>query len=468
VAAVFGGLAWYHPAQSGAQAVLPGVPVLSARRLPAAVVGLVADTRLAQRLEILLRQGQFSQARACMEVFAGPTLVYANHPDDSLLPASNVKLLTARAVLERLGPSATLRTEVRASAPIKAGRIDGSLYVVGGGDPLLATADYRSTQKDDFTFSREPVTRLENLADRVAASGVREVTGGVVGDDSRYDDQRSVRSWKPTYLTDGEVGAVGALVVNGGFVGYEHHPLPAPAPAASAAAALSAELAQRGVRVDGPASSGPTPAGAVVLASVDSLPVATIVGEMLRESDNLAAEMLTKELGFRFGGAGSWSAGLRVIRDTLAADGLDVSGLRLVDGSGLDRGDRATCTLLAATLTLGGNIGEAINEGLPVAAKEGTLVRRFQGHPAAGRLRAKTGSLTGVAALSGYMYPAPVDDTDNPQPNPPPAGPGRVTFALLVNGVGGEAAGRALESRVAAVLAAYPETPVETSFGPGT
>jgi len=449
--------------------VTPATAVVSARRLPAALGGLVADRRLTQRLTALLADPALASTQDCLEVRVGGAPMFSRAAGSTLTPASNLKLLTALAVLTRIGPQARLVTSVVAPrAPVK-GVIDGPLYLVGGGDPLLATAAYRPTQTE-WTASREPVTRLEDLADKVKAAGVTSVAG-VVGDDSRYDAQRTVPTWKASYVSSGEIGPVGALEVNGGFTLSARRKAAAADPATSAAAELTTLLRARGVAVGSGPSVGSAPPGSVPIAVQESLPVGEIVGVMLRESDNLAAEMLTKELGKRFGGAGSWAAGVKVINDTLQGAHVPTDGLVLVDGSGLDRGDRASCHTLVSATSDSGAVDGLLAAALPRAGSCGTLVKRFVGQAAAGRVRAKTGSLTGVAALTGYVdrtppVPAP--------PCPPPAaltatgGPSTLTFSLLANNVGSDAAGAAIEDRVAAVLVTYPEVPPLAPLGPGS
>jgi D-alanyl-D-alanine carboxypeptidase/D-alanyl-D-alanine-endopeptidase (penicillin-binding protein 4) len=386
-------------------------------------------------------------ASSCMEVTVGGHVVYQHQAATGLLPASNLKLLTALAALRRLGPAARLSTTAR-FAPPRGGVVDGPLWLVGGGDPLLVSAGFRATERE-FTWAKEPGTALEALADKVKAMGVNTITGGVMGDDSRYDSERALPTWKPSYLSDGEIGAVGALVVNGGFVSFGLH-VPTPAPATEAAATFTSLLAERGIRVFGHAGHGSVAPGATGAVSIESLPLSDIVGVMLRESDNLSAELLTKELGYRYGGAGTWAAGTKVIVDTLRAAGLPMAGVTLHDGSGLDRGDRATCAVLIATLGAGGaNLAGA----LPLAAKEGSLAQRLIGHPSAGRLRAKTGSLEGVAALTGTLVPSH---------SPAPA----LDFALLVNNIPSDAFGRLFEDMVADVLAAYPGNATVAGLGP--
>ena len=426
------------------------VPVLSARRVPAYLSRTVADTRLRAQLDAALADPALGggRDRSCLVVRHGVRSVLQRRADERLIPASNMKVLTAIAVIDRLGPDDRLLTEVRAGAPVGAGGVvDGPLWMVGGGDPLLATADYAAS------FENQPQLRtsLETLADAVVAAGVRVVNGAVVGDETRYDTQRYIPTWKPGYITDAESGPASALVVNDGFAQFTPRRVPAPEPDAHAAGTLAALLQARGVTVAGGATEGEAPAGTAVVATVSSPPVRDLVGQMLRESDNLTAELLVKELGRRFAGAGTTAAGLGVVRQSLETAGLPVAEMATVDGSGLDRSDRASCGLLMAALDADGPDGP-VATGLPVAARDGTLAKRFGGNPAAGRLRAKTGSLAGVMGLTGY-----VDAADGGVP---------LSFALLVNELPRDALGRGLQEHVGAILARYPEAPAPEALAP--
>jgi D-alanyl-D-alanine carboxypeptidase/D-alanyl-D-alanine-endopeptidase (penicillin-binding protein 4) len=293
------------------------------------------------------------------------------------------------------------------------------------------------------------VSRLEDLADRIVAAGVRQVRGRVLGDERRYDTARYVPTWSPAYVEQGQSGPLSALTVNGGFTRLRPTPVAASAPAADAAARLAVLLAQRGVRVGG-FGEGVAPASAVPITSLESLTMREIVTEMLHESDNTTAELLTKELGFRFGGGGSTASGVAVLRAMAGTLGRGFADdLVLRDGSGLDRSNRATCGALTALL--GTRAGRsALATSLPVAARSGTLAGRFGGTPAAGRLAAKTGSLDGVVALSGYATDARNDD---------------LAFTILVNGER-DAAARLLVDRVGVVLVGYPRGPAPEELGP--
>ena len=292
-------------------------------------------------------------------------------------------------------------------------------------------------------------TPMEALADKVVAAGVRRV-GRVVGDDSRYDGQRSIPTWLPRYLTNFEISPLSALTVNKGFLTFEPPTVVTPSQATHAATVLADLLKARGVAVDGPPAEGVAPAATVTVTSIESPPLTEVVGETLQHSDNLAAEMLVKELGNRFGGAGSTAAGLEVVRRHLSETGLPADELTAADGSGLDRSDRVTCDLLQKLLLSSGE-GGALDKALPVAGGTGTLHRRFVNTPAAGRIRAKTGSLEGVAALSGWA--STQDGT-------------AMAFSMLANGLPTMSAGTVLQDRVAAAVASYPQAPPPAELAP--
>jgi D-alanyl-D-alanine carboxypeptidase/D-alanyl-D-alanine-endopeptidase (penicillin-binding protein 4) len=253
------------------------------------------------------------------------------------------------------------------------------------------------------------------------------------------------------YITENEIGPVGALVVNDNFAQFRpKKTIATPDPSRHGAVVLTDLLRGRGVIVPD-ASSGAAPAEAGAVASVDSPPLPEIVGEMLRESDNMTAEVLTKELGRRFGSAGTWAEGTRVIRETVAEAGLPAEGYAAVDGSGLDVSDRLSCALLMHALDLAGPTGP-VADGLAVAGRTGTLALRFKGNPAEGRLRAKTGTLNNVVGLVGFV--AAADDRT-------------LEFALLANDLPDKTeSGRVLQERVGGILAQYPQAPPADALAP--
>jgi D-alanyl-D-alanine carboxypeptidase/D-alanyl-D-alanine-endopeptidase (penicillin-binding protein 4) len=464
VAALAGALVVRQPGPSSSVASAATGPapfrlqtaVLSVRRLPDLITRTVGLLRLGPALTAALADPRLGAAtqQSCLVVQQGPTVLYSLRPTLPLIPASNLKLFMATAALDRLGASARLTTDVKADHGPAGGTIAGNLYLVGGGDPLLRTADYVASLR----YRELIYNHLDGLAAQVRASGVTHVTGGVIGDESRYDTQRYVPTWKPSYAATGEVGPLSALEVNDGFGLFRPNDVAAAQPAVQAATELVTALRAHGVAVDGPPGQGVTPPAATAITSFPSLPLADTIAEVLRQSDNTGAELITKELGRRFGGGPTTAAGVKVIRADLQAAGLPVGQLAAADGSGLDRNDRATCQLIMAALVRGGPEGP-LSKGLSVAAQTGTLEKRMAGTPAAGRLRGKTGSLSGVSALSGF-----VDSV--PSVSPGAAEPPPVAFTLVINGQPSQAIGEGLEDRIGVLLAQYPQAPPADQLAP--
>ncbi len=418
-------------------------PVLTPRRVPGLLAQPVGTARLVQALDEIATT---TPDRACLVVTEGGRVLYDRQSDRSLVPASGMKLLTAVAVLARIDPDERLRTSVVATQSPAGGVVDGDLWLVGGGDPVLGTAPWAAS------LFRQPAlfTPLEELADGVVAAGVTEVRGRVVGDESRYDRVRYVESWPERYAADGEIGPMSALAVNDGFAEWEAADVAFEDPATGAAAVLTDLLRERGVVVGADAGAGPSPDGAPVVAGIDSPPVADLVGQMLRESDNGTAELLLKELGLRVEGEGSTAAGRTVVADALGSLGLPTAGLAVVDGSGLDPTNQVSCQLLHGVLeaTIDGG---PVDRGLSVAGASGTLARRFLDTPAQGQLRGKTGSLRGVASLSGFVSAQ---------------GGTELTFASIFNGLDRSDDGGPLQDSLARALVRYPDLPTLAEIGP--
>ncbi|MDQ6726934.1 MAG: D-alanyl-D-alanine carboxypeptidase/D-alanyl-D-alanine-endopeptidase [Actinomycetota bacterium] len=436
------------PASASAPAVTLGTPVFSLRRVPGVLSGFAADTHLGTDLDALMTDPALAGGRdhACLAVAenGGTVTHYARLPGMKLIPASTMKLLTTTAALAQLGPDTTFTTEIRAGAPPADGAV-GDLFMVGGGDPLLSTADFAL----DGGYLGQPrrSTSMEALADKVVATGVRRI-GRILGDESRYDTARQIPSWAPSYLTEFEITPLSALVVNKAFTA-ERPPAVAASPPAHAASVLAGLLRARGVTV-GSTSAAKAPAGAPLLTSIQSAPLRDVVGEILQNSDNMGAEMLVKELGAKPGVPGTTAAGLAVVAAQLQqVAGIGAGDVSSVDGSGLDRSDRLSCDVLQKVLVQAGDAGP-LGQGLPVAGQNGTLYKRFLG-PTAGKVRAKTGSLDGVSALSGFET----------------ARDGRtLTFSLIANELPNTSTGGALEDKVVSVLAGYPRGPATDELAP--
>jgi D-alanyl-D-alanine carboxypeptidase/D-alanyl-D-alanine-endopeptidase (penicillin-binding protein 4) len=223
-------------------------------------------------------------------------------------------------------------------------------------------------------------------------------------------------------------------------------------PALGAAKMLATMLRSRGVQVGAEVGRGSPPddVETVPLGAVQSPALNDVVKEMLSTSDDNTAELLLKEIGFAKGAGGSTEAGLAVVRDTLAAWGVPLDGVTLTDGSGLDRGNRVSCALLVGIIDRGGPTNDII-AGMAVAGQAGTtMATHFLNGPLTGKLRAKTGTLTGARALSGALT-APDGHT--------------LTFSLVDNGDTTDAA-NALWDQLGNALTSYPGQPDVSAFEP--
>jgi D-alanyl-D-alanine carboxypeptidase/D-alanyl-D-alanine-endopeptidase (penicillin-binding protein 4) len=318
-----------------------------------------------------------------------------------VLPASTAKIATAIAVLTALPADLRLRTRV------VAGTAPGEVVLVGGGDPTLS---------GPYTRPGYPQTaRIADLARLVHTSLAGTPVRRVVVDDTLYAGPLLGPGWRPQYVTSGDVSPVMAVMVDAGrtrlppLVGPSRAPRQSD-PALAAGHALARLLgAPKAVVVRGRAT-----AGANELGVVSSPTVPQLVEAMLTHSDNDLAEALARQLALAKGMPATFvgaAAALRsVLGDVLRHVGAAPGAVALSDGSGLSRLDRvqpgALTRMLAAVAGPDRERLFPVLSGLPVAGFDGTLELRFRkgpGLPAAGVVRAKTGTLNGVSALAGLV-----------------------------------------------------------------
>lgn len=353
-------------------------------------------------------------AGACLKIVdADDTVIAELASDQPLIPASTLKLFVAAVALDVLGPDYRFRTELLTETPPVDGVIAGNVYLVGGGDPLLVTAD----TPDPHRYPAFNTTPVEPLADALVALGVTRIDGALIADDSRYDDESLPPTWGPD-IDNLNGGPLDALVIDDGQIDPGNY---GQDPGFAAARVFVDLLAARGISVAGRDNvPRPTDAEYVSLGYVESRPLTDVLLELLHTSDNKTAEMLTKELGFVATGTGTRQAGIDTIWGKLGEWGVPLGGSSMVDGSGLSRENQLTCDALAGLLTSAPTADTLIGL-LPVAGRDGTLSTEFLGTPAEGTLRGKTGTLTRVRGLAGVQPDANGDD---------------ITYALLLNGDG--------------------------------
>ncbi|WP_346766196.1 D-alanyl-D-alanine carboxypeptidase/D-alanyl-D-alanine-endopeptidase [Streptomyces sp. A0592] len=404
-------------------AVGPGVP------RGQAAAATPSDT-LAARLKPLLADPALGTLRTASVVdTATGQVLYASGARDAMTPASTVKIATAAAVLAALGPEHRIRTTV---VP---GAAPGQVVLVGGGDPSL-TAKKKSPAGSGGSL----VALAADAAQALKAAGTDTVTLG-------YDDSLYSGPVRHPIGVNPNIAPVTALAADEGRPDDSTSgPVDrADDPARAAARAFRTLLTERGIKVTGEPARAKAAADAQPLAVTQSTPVAGLVERMLTNSDNDIAEALARQTALASGQPASFEGAEKAVASRLAGLGIDMTGSRFADGSGLNRADKVSAGLLTGLLAKAADPRHPelrpVLTGLPVAGFTGTLRARNAGtSPAAGLVRAKTGTLTGVNSLSGTV----VDPT------------GRLlAFAFLTaNSPGPEGAEKGLDKLAAAVAGA--------------
>jgi D-alanyl-D-alanine carboxypeptidase/D-alanyl-D-alanine-endopeptidase (penicillin-binding protein 4) len=292
-------------------------------------------------------------------------------------PASTMKLLTAVAALEALGPEHTFRTRVVSGARPR------DLVLVGGGDPYLSAEPGKS---GDYPRRADLRTLAQRTAKELAATGVHTVRLGF--DDSLFRGPTASPSWPETYTTEAVVAPITALWANQGEK-QDGHGFEAD-PSLAAAEVFAKELARAGVRVSGSLERTTSEAGAVTVASVEGAPLRQVAEHVLATSDNEGAELLAHHVGVAEGFGGSFSGGVKGVSAVLERLGVPLRARDVVhDGSGLSRDDRLTSATLLGVLGLASDPAHpelrTVVSGLPVAGFTGSLAFRFAKGDAAGR-----------------------------------------------------------------------------------
>jgi len=387
----------------------------------------------------------------------GDTL-YETGADELLLPASTMKLYRSAIALETFGPAHQFRTEVlRDGALLTNGRVTGSLYLVGAGDPSISPR---------YASWNDGVKPMDALADLVVASGVRHIDGDIVGDASAFDGQRVPAGWRPRYLQAGYAARVSALSFNGnlanvvvspssrgahvdfeqpvrgmnltsavtvragsrgaavriwqdtltdrfrvsGWIGALSKPrtyqVVVEQPERFAAGAFRGALEARGVIVGGEVRVASAPASALRLTAWASPPLAQLVAQMNGESNNHFAELLFRNAARSTGNVGSAGSANESLHAFLTTRvGVRPDAVYAADGSGLSTLDRVTARSMVQLLsyTDGAPWGSVLRASLPVAGMTETLKGRMRQTPAQGNLRGKTGTTNEVTSLGGYV-----------------------------------------------------------------
>jgi D-alanyl-D-alanine carboxypeptidase/D-alanyl-D-alanine-endopeptidase (penicillin-binding protein 4) len=355
-------------------------------------------TVLQRQIQSLVARSQFASARTGIVVYdrGRGRFLAVYHGRLEMHPASNVKLTTSAAVLGRLGLGTRLETSVVATGTLTGGTLHGRLWLVGDGDPSFSTLPFSRLA---FAGSSGLV---HTLAAAVRAAGIRRVTDGVYGDESAFDAIRRGPLWKDDSFLD--CPPLSALTVNEGYLSFGSLAT-VPNQALAAAQQFVRALQRQGIAIGRGAHTGVHPGSARTVASEPSPTMHKLVFEMDQVSDNFFAETLTKDLAVGAGKLGSTRAGTTITRAYLRGLGVDLSGATLFDGSGLSKADRLSARQIVGILRRAAvqPYGWFYRHALPLAGVSGTLYNRMTSGPAHRNALAKTGTLNGASALSGYV-----------------------------------------------------------------
>jgi len=358
---------------------------------------------------------------SCMVMHADYNKVlYEYKPEVLMIPASITKLITCGCAYARLGRGYNISTIVYTDdGEINDGIINGNLYLKGYGDPDLSSGD------------------ISRLAKNITEKGIKEITGNIVADETFFDSDYNTLSGNYS----GDTGPsywpyINALSLNKNSGKYN--------PATNAATLLSEELTNSGVSVQGTVISGTTPKGAKDIAEINHN-LFDVLSYMCKESDNHSAITMFKLLGAKFyENPGTINGGQEVVNSFLSEIGVSRNSYEILEGSGLTRYNRVNADVYMKLLKYFYDdriMFDYFMNSLSIAGKDGTLHNRMNGSEAEGNVFAKTGTLNGVSALSGYII-----DKDNEI----------LIFYIVMNGFSGNATKmRDVQDLVCITLAGY-------------
>ncbi len=440
------------------------VPAASAQYAPTKATSL--PTSLSARVGYILDRPAFKHASVGViaRSMRSGTTVFERNADLALMPASNQKILTAAAALRALGPEFRYRTSVHfAAKPDAGGTLRGEVFLRGSGDPSLTSARLDGLAKsvagsgvkrvigrvvgdgtafdaqvlgtgwqwDDESYYYSPQTSGLNCdgnvvlvtvrsAPRIAEPAAVFVNNRPAGEETYITVENRVQTVfgekdSVAKISFERVRGTNRVVVAGTIpVGSkeESEAITVEDPARFAASRFVLALTKAGVTVETPlwAEAGVTPPDCPERATTESVPLAQLLKEFLKPSDNLYGEALLKTVGRgeTRAAVGSISEGAKRVASLLDAAKIERGGLNVSDGSGLSTQNTVTARLLCDLLLYMDKQSPpaeraAFADGLPVGGVDGTLRARFKYTPLAGNVRAKTGTLFGASSLSGYV-----------------------------------------------------------------
>ncbi len=394
---------------------------------------------------------------------ANGEIVYEQLGDTRVHPASVMKLLTGSAALEVLGQDYTFKTELYMDGEIRGNVLHGNLYLRGQGDPTLTKTDLRAFTSelkaqgvqmikgniygDDSWYDDVRLSQDLNWSDELVYAGA-QVSALTFSPNNDYDAGTVIVEVTPAKKA-GQAGKVNMVPANSYMTIVNHTKtvakgekkrvtverqhgsntlvvsgtIPVGAkktrswssvwePTNYTVSLFKQTIEERGITfsVTSKVEIGTVPKGATLLTLKQSMPLSKLFIPFMKLSNNGHAEVLVKEMGRVVGGRGSWQKGLAVMEATLADMGVDTTTLLLRDGSGMSHKNLVTANEVTHLLytVQSKSWYPAFLNSLPVAGNEerfvgGTLRNRMKGTVVEGNVWAKTGSLNGVTALSGYV-----------------------------------------------------------------
>ena len=330
------------------------------------------------------------------------TIISINHTQ-TMIPASNTKLFTSATALELMGGDYLIATKILADEEPKDGIINGNIYIKGFGNP---------------TFTSD---ELDELVDQLYESGIRKITGKVIGDDTYFDNVYSRDDWINDERANVNLPPISAIVIDRNrtvvtkkrkgryrnyFVNVDNPPL-------FAAKMLKKKLSESGIEIGDVVISTKASDSTVTLAE-SVIELRELIELINKNSDNFYAECLFKNLGAVYSGEqGNSFFSTQAILSYIEDAGIYSTGTKIVDGSGISRFDQVTAAALVGLLEkmyFNINKYEDFFNSLSIAGVDGTLHKRMIGTAAENNFRGKTGTLNGVSSISGYVATADDDD----------------------------------------------------------
>lgn len=361
------------------------IPVFSRSVLAQVPADSVCPAQLSSRLDRIVNRvpGQWSVLVQNQASVGQRQDLYANNPSTLLMPASNNKIFTTAAALTKLGGQYQLRTPVLGSA---IGPELATMRVVGQGDPSFSTS------------------QLRTLTQQLKQKGIRRVNL-LIGDDTVFRGEPYNPFWATRHRGEGYAAPVNSLLVNENNI-FDSS---VPNPGNYFVGEFRKILTTSGIQVIQSTLVKRTPASAseIELAAVVSPPLSQLISETNQNSNNVYAEAILKTLGRlqEPTSLDSSASGVNVVRQVLSSLDVNPNRYSMVDGSGLAERDRASAEAFVQTLQAMALQPEAqtFRRSLAVAGRSGTLTNRMGNTSAAGVVSAKTGTLQGAVALSGYI-----------------------------------------------------------------